>query len=272
MKTAIVFLTKTPHANTIKFAKEIQEKTPFEVIIIADDYEYNHQKKTTMGMGSDVPITIQIGDALCVSKGYHHSNINGATHIKKDPIAMDKFLYLLCEEWNFDFVWVFEDDVFIPSVDTIINLHRNYCQYDLVTPNNFLKQDTLPDWHWKHIFSKIEPPYYYSMVCAMGLSKAMLDCIKKYVAENGELFYIEAMFNTLAMQNGLEVMDAFELKSIVWQGEWGIDEFLLLPNNVFHPRKDIENHPTLRKQIEGYSAMSEYVPTNKLPPFINELL
>jgi hypothetical protein len=54
-------------------------------------------------------------------------------------------------------------------------------------------------------------------------------------------------------------------------GDWGVDEFLLLPNNVFHPRKDIENHYCLRMAINTLS-LTNYKPINKLPPFIKDLL
>ena len=79
------------------------------------------------------------------------------------------------------------------------------------------------------------------------------------------------MFNTIAMQNNLKVKDAFELKSIVWLGDWGIDEFLLLPNNLFHPKKDLQSFGFYRNQIEE-KKNSKYKPKNKLPNFINDLL
>ena len=261
MKTAIVFLTTTPQGNTLQFRNEVSKH--FDSFIVAD---------TTKELGLSSRL-IHISDKICIDNGYFGCNISGnETHIKKQVISLDKFLFIFCEKLTeYDFVWVFEDDVFIPSVDTIINLHNSYSQYDLVTPNNFLKQDTLPDWHWRNVFDKIEPPYYYSMVCAMGLSRAMLNKIKEYVDNNQRLFYQEVMFNTLAMQNGLQIIDAFELKSIVWQGKWDIDEFLLLPNSVFHPRKDIENHYSIREKCMGLH-LSGYKPKNNLPEFINKLL
>jgi hypothetical protein len=77
------------------------------------------------------------------------------------------------------------------------------------------------------------------------------------------------MFNTLALQKGLKVTEAFELKSIVWQGNWGLNEFILLPNNVFHPRKDIQNHYILRDYIK-YAKQNEYKPKNNLPHFLKQ--
>lgn len=262
MKSAVVFLTTIPQNGTIRFAQKIKTLLGHDVFIVIDQNKYNPD--------TSLDITyIKVKEEFCEQMGYINSNIgDNVTHIRKNPIAMDKFLLFFCENTlPYDFVWVFEDDVFIPSIDVLKRLDSLYSKYDLVTPNNFLKTDNALDWHWRHIVDKIEPPYYYSMVSAMGLSKKMLDCIKSYVHKNKSLFYIEAMFNTLAMQNGFKVIDPIELKSIVWIGEWGLDEFLLLPNSVFHPIKSIEEHQILRDAIIQFSA-ENYQPTNRLPEFL----
>jgi hypothetical protein len=257
MRTAVVFLCKEPKQSTIDFAQEIKQKTGFRIFIVSDMLARKDR--------------FYISDSFCKDFNYKGCNITGKeTHIKKEIITWDKFLYLFCEVLTaYDFVWVFEDDVFIPSVEVLQNLHNKYNGYDLVTPNNFKKTDNAKDWHWKYIFDKIPPPYYYSMVCGMGLSRNLLNVIKQYVDENKQLFHIEAMFNTLANYAKLKIIDALELKSIVASGKWDIDDFLLLPNNVFHPRKDIENHPKLREQITDYQ-LSGYEPVDTLPDFVKK--
>lgn len=262
-KQAISFLCKTPSEETLSFAQIIYEVTKLDVYVISDnEFKDNHVIAPNVK-------AYTIADSVCINNGYHNSNINSdATHIKKNPIAYDKFFYFFCEiNTTYDFVFVFEDDCFIPSVSAIIKLMNKYNSYDLVTPNNFKKEDNLMDWHWRHIIDKIQPPYYYSMVCACGISRNLFNVIKQYKEKNNSLFYIEVMLNTLAMQNNLKVTDADELKSIVWMGEWGIDEFLLLPNNIFHPRKDLIKHSDYRIQIEKLKG-SNYKPVNNLPAFI----
>jgi hypothetical protein len=266
MKVAVAFLTVNPQENTIKFAQQVGYRLGYDVFIVVDD--------NTCALDVEDLHIIQINDNS--TKQYINSNINSdSTHIKKNPIAMDKFLFAFCENYlEYDFVWVFEDDVFIQSIDSIKHLHDNYGHFDLVVPNHFIKKDKIPDWHWRSIFSLFpnrEEPFYYSMVCAMGVSRNMLNAIKDYAYKNESLFYIEVMFNTLAEDNNLKVVDAFELKSIVWKGNWDVDEFLLLPNNVFHPRKDIDNHYNLREKCLGLH-LSGYKPKDNLPNFIKDLL
>jgi hypothetical protein len=268
MKKAIAFLTRYPELETLAFAEQLAFETDFDVYIFSDEL---YAEREVYVIRDNFKV-VSYSDNICIKSGYTDSNISDSTHIKKNPISWDKMIYHFCEEAvEYDFIWVFEDDVFIPSVHTILRLHDRYKTFDLITPNNFEKKNTLLDWHWKHIFDKIEPPYYYSMVCACGFSRKMLDCIKEYVKNNNQLFYIEAMFNTLAMQNNLQVKDAFEFKSVVWMGEWFIDEFLLLPNNVFHPKKNIEDYQYLRLMI-SHQQKSGYEPKNNLPDFINNLL
>ncbi len=259
MKTAVAFLTTTPHEATLAFSREVRD-TGFDVFVICDN-------KQGYNVLNDV--IIYIDDETTGKWGYINSNINStSTHIKKNPIAWDKMLLFFCEfAKEYDFIWVFEDDCFIPSVETIQNLHLKYSSFDLVTPNNFKNDGSAMDWHWRDIYPKIEGPYAYSMVCACGMSRNMLNAVQDYKNKNNSLLYIEVIFNTLALQNDLKVVDAFELKSIVWMGDWTIDEFLLLPNNIFHPRKDIENHYIMRKLIKE-RRFSGYVPKNKLPEFL----
>lgn len=263
MRIAVVFLTNYPHENTIEFAREVKIQTNFDTFLVIDDNTQYHGKTF-----KEINL-IQVPDSMCTE--YSNSvYIEGSTAVQKNPISWDKFIYSFCMvHTSYDFVWVFEDDVFIPSVSTITDLNNKYRMYDLVTANNFHKTDNVMDWHWRHIVDKVPSPYFYSMVCAMGISRRTLDVVKEYVHYNKTLFYHEVMFNTLAMHNGLKVTDALELTSVVWQGKWDIDEFLLLPNNVFHPRKDIENHPKLRQQILD-AIKNVYVPKNNLPQFIKD--
>jgi hypothetical protein len=268
-RKAIAFLTRYPQLETLAFAEEIAFETDFDVYIFSDEL-FREKEKVVITPTFKV---ISISDEKCQQTNYINSMIGtNVTMLKKNPISWDKMLYYLCEvKTEYDTVWVFEDDVFIPSRDTIIQLDKKYDAYDLVAPNNFLKSDTALDWHWKHIFPKIDPPYHFSMVCACKLSDKMLKQIKGYVDKNKELLFIEVMFNTLAMQNNLNVTDALELKSVVWQGEWGMDEFILLPNNVFHPKKNIEDYFHLRMEIE-FNKRNGFKPINKLPKFITDLL
>lgn len=250
MSTGICFLTYKPNDSLINFCNSINK---YKCTIIVDDNSMSYPY-------------FQLDDNKCAP--YINSSVyKGITSLQKNPNAWDKMFYYTLNETDYDFVWVFEDDVFIPSVDTIVNLNEKYKDCDLVVPNNFKKTDNIKDWHWSYLLDKYEPPFYHSMVCAFGMSRKMMNCLRDFVNKNNTLYYHEVMLNTIAMQNNLKLVDAFELKSVVWQGHWGIDEFLLLPNNVFHPVKDLDTYDNLRMQIQE-AKNCNYVPKNNLPEFL----
>ena len=74
------------------------------------------------------------------------------------------------------------------------------------------------------------------------------------------------------MQNNLNVICPFELLSVVWLGDWGLDEMVQIPTNIFHPVKNIDDHPAMRERLikaleSGYEPKEQ-----KLPPFITDLM
>ena len=265
MNIAIAFLTNYPEQSTLDFAKEVAIYTKYDVYIIADSMKHIER--------NDYYTSIQIQDDDCKINGYINSSFTETTtRIRKNPIAYDKFLCAFCNIFTgYGFVWVVEEDVFMRTPDILKTLSDKYSSYDLVTANNFRKSDTLQDWHWKYIFKAIQPPYYYSMVCAAGVSRRLLNAVKEYVDKNKSLFFVEALFNTLAMQNGLNCIAPLEMKTLMWMADWKLDDYLLLPNNLFHPVKNLNDHDVLRKSI-AKAQYFNYKPINTLPNFITDLL
>jgi hypothetical protein len=267
---AISFLCKDLQPETYNFGEKIRTQLGLPVYYVIDSCMIPDFVTVEA-----LPYMVVISDSTCVEAGFQNCMVTGQkvnTVLSKNPISYDKMLFYFCRrELSIDFLFVFEDDVFIPSVETVANLMGGASDFDLVTPNNFYKDDEVYDWHWNNVLDKIDPPYYFSMVSAFGLSRNLLNVIDEYVKKNNTLFFTEVMFNTLAMQNNLSVTDAFELKSVVWQGEWGINEFLLLPDNVFHPKKDLGNFEEYRADI--LRLKDSRIPIeNNLPPFIKELM
>lgn len=268
LKLGVAFLCIDLDEELISFGKEINQTLDCPVYFIADN-------PSGALKAPENCFLVNISDDLCIQSGYENCMITGQkvnTLLAKNPIAYDKMLYYFCNvELSVDFLLVFEDDCFIPSVKAIQNLFTKYQKYDLVVPNHNFKADDVLDWHWKSVVTKIDPPYYFSMVSAFGMSRKMLNAVSSYVVEKGTLFFTEVMFNTLAAQNKLKVIDVFELKTIVWQGEWNIDHFLLLQNNIFHPKKERELYKDLREQILKLKK-SRKNPNKVLPSYLLELM
>jgi len=234
---SIYFLCKTPNQVLIDFAKEILNAQFCNVFIVVDDNSFIANDK----------MFIQVSDEVCISTGYY--NINES--IAKNPSAWDKVVYHLCKKSNENFCFIIEDDVFIPSVNSIKNLFK-YEKYDLVSPFNKMKKEHISNdsWVWSNVVNKINEPYFYSMVCALGVSRRLINVIKEYVSKSNTLFYLEVIFNTLANHKSLNIIVPNELSTIIYDMDWTNEEISSLPNNLFHPIKDKNQHYHLRKLIE----------------------
>ena len=205
---------------------------------------------------------INIDDNVCSANGYHNSNLC----IPKNPSAWDKAFYYFCEINNsFDYVWLIEDDVFIPSIYTISNLDEKYRSGDLLSKSNGVNTDGSIDWYfWNLAIGKHSLPWYCSMACACRLSKHLFSKIKEYVDTNKTLFFIEIMINTIAMSNELSVITPIEFENILPKPPIGNRHRKFIPNSnktiwiqnavndiqinyLYHPWKDIQQHDICRK-------------------------
>ena len=55
--------------------------------------------------------------------------------------------------------------------------------------------------------------------------------------DNWSMVFLEVMFNTLVMQNGLNMVLAPELSTIHYQYDWSLKDLRDNTNNLFHPVK-----------------------------------
>lgn len=185
---------------------------------------------------------VHISDEESEKNGFKNSS---KVTIPKLCVAWDKVLYFLCrKKLDLDFVWIVEEDVFIPSIKSILEMTLKYNEFDLVCRSNGINENgNRREWHWKHVPQHIQPPWACSMVCAVGVSRKMLGIIDEYVKKYKSLTFIEFMFNTLAHQNNLNVMCADELSTIEYNRNW-TNEQIKTATKWLHPVKNISLHET----------------------------
>lgn len=272
MKPALVILSTEINQNTLEFLEDKKLKEYFDTYIVVDFLEDVDSYTVNNARALNNTRIVTMSEKKCVQFGYKNSMyIPGKTHINKEVVALDKALYYFCKvNTEHEYVWLIEDDVFIPSVEAMIKLDRECGEYDLCTASHKCKMDKVMDWHWPEIVKHNNPPFFYSMSCAIRLSREMLYAIKVNVGRNNSLFFNEVMFNTLAHKNGFRIFTPPELRSIVWQGEFGLDDFLILPNSLFHPVK--KNHKAIRQILNDIHNYEDYIPANKLPNFLKQIL
>jgi hypothetical protein len=255
MKVGFFILTFEPTFDVLDFCEAVSKKG-IRSYVVVDNNNYIPEEKYKK-------FVLQMDDDLCYNSGFKNTNFVITESIKKKITSWDKVLYFLCRKLkDIDFSWIVEDDVFIPSVESVVTMTEKYSSFDLVTatdePNLEEKRDF---WHWRkvpkymNIQSKtlsVDPKqnpdrgWYKSMVCAIGISRNLLYIINLHALAYKELMFIEFMFNTLAHEAGLNYTIAEELSTIKWRKSWKEEDFKVLSNNWFHPVKDRSLHEFYR--------------------------
>ena len=123
-KTIIAFLTKTPNNHLIDIAIKLSDY--FKIFIFIDDNSFKYEKDDRINY-------IQIDNNICINNGFqytleiflHNAYYNFETD--KKISSYDKFFYHFCMlDLDYDYIWIIEDDVFIPDIKNIINFPSSF--------------------------------------------------------------------------------------------------------------------------------------------------
>ena len=92
----------------------------------------------------------------------------------------------------------------------------------------------------------LQPPYYCGMMCITRFSKNMIDSIKDYASKNNTLFFLEALFPTIAIKYNLKYyINPDEFVTVTHRDKHDLN--MLNKTNLYHPVKNIESHIEMRK-------------------------
>lgn len=85
------------------------------------------------------------------------------------------------------------------------------------------------------------------MVCGLRVSKELLIHIKEYAAKHNTLFFLEALFTTVAIKHYLKFHTPKAMTQIFFRHKW--TTYTLSRKNIFHPIKNIEYQKTARQAL-----------------------
>lgn len=245
----IAFLTITPNKDLIDFAEKLS--LYYHIYIFIDDNNYI----IDTDINSKINF-IKINNKECFVANYKYTQepfyLNMINNIGKSINSWDKCMYYFCLlKTDYDYLWIFEDDVFIPSVNTIKDIDNEFTNYDLLTQRHelgTLNQALNNEWFWYYCSLYFKQPFYKSMVCCCRLSKKLMMLIKDYVSLHNFLPYHEFSFNTIAHHNNLLIGIPKQLSSsIIYRYEWKKEDFKI--DKIYHPVKDYDNHNFYRNFI-----------------------
>lgn len=179
--------------------------------------------------------------------GFHHYKDMNFT-VGKNVTGWEKAMYYFYMiQKRHRYIWFLEEDVFFHHQETLVQIDREIPDADLLSPP-FQRYDTinLQEWHWDRINIGFNPPYYHGMMCAVRFSKSMLECIYQYAQSFKTLFFLEALFPTLAMKNGLVCQNPPALNTIFYKKDFCKEE--VREKNLYHPVKNLQDHILFRNQ------------------------
>lgn len=235
----ICFLTVNPSQHFYNFVKQLPK--PENIYICIDDNNYtipNYDNKINI---------IKMNSKLCKKAGFFGTVLG----FRKTAVSRDKALYYFCKNnIDFDNIWFIEEDVFVPTINTINDIDKKYPNFDLLSASHKIINKKRTDWHWNIINRQINlnPPYASSMICAIRCSKKLLDCINNYVNKYNSLFVDEALFNTIALHNKLNVNTIPELSTIHYRKKWDCKS--IRKTNLYHPIKNTRNQSKIRNKLK----------------------
>jgi hypothetical protein len=255
MKNIICFLTVKPTKEFYDFSKSLKNNE-YDVYIIVDDNEYKIPNYDGV-----VPV-IQINNKICEKKGFK----NTLYYVKDKACARDKAMYYFTEmRIQFKYLWLIEEDVFIPDVSIIKNIDIKYPNFDLLCKSNKILKHIKEtnEWHWPTTKANIYLPFPWScsLICAVRISPKLLGCISNYAKLYNTLFLDEGLFNTIAIHNRLSIGNIEELSKLEFNRIWKLEE--ISNKYLYHPIKNFKDHIYLRQYISTN--------TNLDTPFVRRL-
>jgi len=248
MRRAICFLTVHANPTTFRFAESFKQRHPrYDVFLCIDKPPF-----PMIPYNSEWVTIIQYNHQECESRGY----MGTVVYCLDRACSRDKALYHFCCDMQtvYDHVWFLEEDVFVPTIDTLTLLDGQYPSDDLLSAFNETKLsdfDHRDYWqHWSRLTGRIDYPWAHSMISAVRVSNQLLGCIKQFANNKKHLLFDECLFNTLALQNNLIITCPPEMINIVFSFHDEIPK-KVEPTHLYHPIKDLAIHEMLRKKLSS---------------------
>lgn len=237
-KICICLICRKLNDTWLNFLKQF---THYDIVIIVDDNDAIADYSNT---NTNIKV-IQILEKECIDAGFINVNFLTFDRVTGWEKAVYYFANGSAATNDYDHIWFLEDDVFLFSEQTLLNIDKQYESSDLLTAPYTENLTGRKNWHWRHLHIEFPPPYYNAMVCAMRASKALLTKVRDYAQSYKTLFFLEALFPTFCKRHNLIYDTPDELKPIVYMARYSKED--IGPINLYHPIKDLKKHVDFRK-------------------------
>ena len=128
--------------------------------------------------------------AIALIAGFHGADIYWGDR----PHGYAKLTYFFCRlAPKYDFVWLIEDDVYIPSMEAFVSMLRLSGYRDVVVKHLFSREQSADLFHWTDADTHFSypKPWFTFFVCVLGMSSTMLGKVDDYVSEFQKMGFVE---------------------------------------------------------------------------------
>lgn len=280
MTTAIALLTNQPYAPQVSFFEELGSDE-YEIFVVVDD--------DAAQLPSSTVTYVRIDDRDCRPLGFENLNPMVSNRKPSKCSAWEKAIYHFSRvETRHEHVWFVEDDVLVTAASAFEQIDRRYGPVDILSAECYSNPDGAfgrEDWWWWRCVPRLLPlPWARSMVCAVRVSRSLLDRVGSFIPDTknalarenapsvpfsrlarklrfkrqvGEFkdfpryLFIEYLFHTLALHGGQTIIVAEELSGVHWSTPHRVEE--MVPGRLYHPVKDPALHEIYREQLAARS-------------------
>jgi hypothetical protein len=192
---------------------------------------------------------VQISDEECERAKYTNSD-----YMFKPIVATDRaFYYFNRIHTKYDSIWFCEDDVYIRDVEDLLDLDRQFPTAEMITSPTFFNDKGIDDggWmHWSQIRGTLPAPWAGGLICCSRISRPLMQKVDDYVVQFGSLNYKEFLFHTLALHNGMTIVQPKELATINLEHRNAavIQADIKDYHPMYHAVKNLDDHVLLRSQ------------------------
>jgi len=233
MRRAVVILTVRPSVIWMDFLSTFTE---YDLFIVCDCNKYDYH--TVWRISYPKIRFIQIPASVAADAGF--SNLSTAVSPSQIVNAWDKAVYYFSRDQTYGHVWFIEEDVYFHDEKTILDIDRQYDAVDLLcSPITSKDHDRESPWfwHWPQIQISLPEPHYRAMMCAIRVSRNLLSSLARYAERYNTLFFLEALFPTVAKYHGLRCVEPTELSTVRYQHDWAIQDLDKI--HLYHPMKNL---------------------------------
>ena len=175
---------------------------------------------------------------------------------RKEVTSWDKAFYYFLELNRYKYLWLLEDDVFVPSLHTIPNIDKKHIDADLVCPALTIVEHrwNISDWPhaWREAWDfKISLTWARCLAATVRISFDLQEKILESIGTYDKILFIELIIPTLAVKNSLKIESPVELKNNLafWEikDRKGWKKADLNKDNILHPVKVTPYHSLFRE-------------------------